>query len=159
MDQGWAHATPTVEGEGPSSEASSGGIGGMHFVMRHLSGTGRGHAQQVDNGWGWWPFARGVDTRSLAGRRRVDSWVPRRQGTSANGSRLGVIVPDIAPHLDPHMAAMVSMVREVLPHIPDEMVVQVSIFYWFVVHSLSVACKVNSNYLPAEVSPLSKWLT
>lgn len=116
---------PEAEGEGPSSEASSGGIGRMQFVMRHLSGTDRGHTQPAESRWGWWPFGRGADSRSLAGRRRVDSWGPRRQGTGSTGSRVGESVPDISLQVDPHMAAMVSMVREILPHVPDQMIVQV----------------------------------
>ncbi|CAM6095061.1 unnamed protein product [Calypogeia fissa] len=124
MDQAWANTVPPAEGEGQSGETSSGGIGRMQFVMRHLSGTGRGHTQPVESSWGWWPFGRGTDSRSMPGRRRVDSWGPRRQGSGSTGSRVGEILPDISLQVDPHVAAMVSMVREVLPHIPDEMIVQ-----------------------------------
>lgn len=120
----WGHTPPAAEGDGSSSEASSGRIGRMQRVMRHLSGSGRGHTQPVESSWGWWPFGRGAERRTLAGRRRMDFWRPRRQANGSIGSRLGEILPDISLQVDPHMAAMVSMVREVLPHIPDEMIVQ-----------------------------------
>ncbi|BBN10487.1 E3 ubiquitin-protein ligase AMFR [Marchantia polymorpha subsp. ruderalis] len=126
VDPSWSHAVPGAagEGEGPSSEASSGGIGRMQLMMRQLSGSGRGPAQPEDNGWGWWPFGRGTESVSVAGRRRIESRGLRRQGSGATGSRSGDLVPDIGVQVDPRMAAMVNMVREVLPHMPDELIVQ-----------------------------------
>ncbi|KAL2624061.1 hypothetical protein R1flu_008306 [Riccia fluitans] len=124
LDPSWSHADPGVApGEGPSSVgASSGRIGRMQLMMRQLSGSGRGLAQPDDNSRGWWPFGRGESL--VGGRSRMDSRELRRQESISTGSRSGEIAPDVVFQMEPRMVAMISLVQEVLPHMPDEVIVQ-----------------------------------
>eukprot|EP00249_Psilotum_nudum_P016374 c25791_g1_i1 orf=659-2437(-) len=118
----------SMEGEAPSTIPASGGLGRMHIIMRHLASSGQSYSrnQSGEGSWRWWPFA--------------DHGIADDSGSAALTARHGVDTNDFrfpnhaihfrsrdAPGLDiraPQMDAMVSLVREVLPHIPDEIVIQ-----------------------------------
>ncbi|KAL3699714.1 hypothetical protein R1sor_017736 [Riccia sorocarpa] len=57
-------------------------------------------------------------------RLRIGSSELRGQESSVAGLVSGEIGPDVVFQMDPRMAMMISMVREVLPHMPDELIVQ-----------------------------------
>ncbi|KAJ7534009.1 hypothetical protein O6H91_13G075600 [Diphasiastrum complanatum] len=113
-------------GVGTSIQGHSRGLNRLQLMMRRLSGTTHEHEQRSsdENGWSWWPFSRSTGTNNSGqadqpGRRRFDNSSLRRR--NVNTSRLGL---GRTENGNLRMTGMVSMVREVLPHIPDEVVIE-----------------------------------
>lgn len=84
-------------------------------MMRQLSGGGQSHGLVEEASWRWWPFGGESSVQSSRGNRH-DTIAGFRRNHSSSGLRT---------RQDTRITAMVSMVREVLPHVPDELIAQV----------------------------------
>ncbi|KAH7427630.1 hypothetical protein KP509_10G052400 [Ceratopteris richardii] len=98
-----------------SSGSSSTGVlgaGQMHTVMHHFTGSARSHSQHESDGnaWGWWPFAH-----------RMHEIRSRQVGVVAN---VGLDTGMRDSLSSPRMRAMVNTVREVMPNISEERIIQ-----------------------------------
>ncbi|KAJ7521574.1 hypothetical protein O6H91_19G060500 [Diphasiastrum complanatum] len=108
-------------GVGTSVQGHSRRLNRTQLMIRRFAGASDQQEQSSsdENGWSWWPFSRstGANSSVQAGRHRLDNSELRRRNISR--SRL-----ERTENGDPHIAGMVSMVREVLPHISAEVIVQ-----------------------------------
>ncbi|XP_010532247.1 PREDICTED: E3 ubiquitin protein ligase RIN2 [Tarenaya hassleriana] len=107
-----------VDGAGPSTATGSVGLGRVQMMMRHLASVGESYAQTAleDAAWGLWPVN------------------PSQASTSSTSAPPGVSGRTAGLHLrtashtvNDNMAnilAMAETVREVLPHVPDEIIFQ-----------------------------------
>ncbi|KAL5569935.1 hypothetical protein UlMin_026510 [Ulmus minor] len=124
LDSSWLHTWPTqgVDGAGPSNAMRSVGLGRVQTMMRHLATVGENYAQTAleDTAWSLWPTnpsqaaAVGPPIPPAAGRR-----YPRGTG--------GLHMRNASRAADDNIAnilAMAETVREVLPHIPEDMIFQ-----------------------------------
>ncbi|KHN25833.1 E3 ubiquitin protein ligase RIN2 [Glycine soja] len=128
LDSGWWHSWPNqgVDGAGPSTAIRTVGLGRVQMMMRHLASVGETYAQTAfeDTAWNLWPInpsqasASGSTISPPGGRlpERTGSLHLRNASQSAND--------DVA-----NILAMAETVREVLPHIPDDMIFQVCFGY------------------------------
>ena len=107
--------------------------------MRQLSGGGQGHGLVEEASWGWWPFGGESSVQSSRSNRH-DTIAGLRRNNASTGLRT---------RQDTRITAMVSMVREVLPHVPDELIAQVCY------KCLVVLLSVNLTYHLQRV--ISRW--
>ena len=112
-----------VDGAGPSTAIGSVGLGRVQMMMRHLASVGETYAQTAleDGAWSIWPMnpsqatATGQpippagDGRYPVGTRNLHMRSPSR-----------TVNDNIA-----NILAMAETVREVLPHMPDDIIFQV----------------------------------
>ncbi|XP_044506125.1 E3 ubiquitin protein ligase RIN2-like [Mangifera indica] len=124
LDSSWLHSWPSqgVDGAGPSTAMRSVGLGRVQMMMRHLASAGETYAQNgiEDNTWSVWPMnpsqAAGAASGSLppvAGQYPGNTSGAHIRSTLRSGN------DDIA-----NILAMAEAVREVLPHVPDELILQ-----------------------------------
>ncbi|CAM8935022.1 unnamed protein product [Rhodiola kirilowii] len=125
LDSSWLHPWPShgSDGAGPSNAMGTVGLGSVQMMMRHLASVGENYAQTAleDSSWNIWPVnsaqagSSGVPNSSTA-------TAPRYTG----GSRgLHMRVPSRSSSDNvANILAMAEMVREVLPHVPDELIIQ-----------------------------------
>ncbi|KAF2311697.1 hypothetical protein GH714_026109 [Hevea brasiliensis] len=118
-DSSWLHTWPgqSVDGAGPSTAMRSVGM-----MMRHLASVGETYAQTAleDAAWSLWPMNHSQAVAS-------GSTVTPSFGRSAGGSG-GLHMRTASRSASDNMVNMLAMaetVREVLPHIPDELILQV----------------------------------
>ncbi|XP_024371352.1 E3 ubiquitin protein ligase RIN2 [Physcomitrium patens] len=105
------------------AQNTGGGLGRLHLMMRQLSGSGsgpglghsHGHGLVEESNWNWWPF--GGESSVQSSRRSRDEAVDALLLRNNVSTGLGTVA-------DPRISAMVGMVREVLPHVPDELIAQ-----------------------------------
>ncbi|KAJ9140004.1 hypothetical protein P3X46_030692 [Hevea brasiliensis] len=117
-DSSWLHTWPgqSVDGAGPSTAMRSVGM-----MMRHLASVGETYAQTAleDAAWSLWPMNHSQAVAS-------GSTVTPSFGRSAGGSG-GLHMRTASRSASDNMVNMLAMaetVREVLPHIPDELILQ-----------------------------------
>ncbi len=106
----------------------------LHLMMRQLSGDGRAHSPTDGNAClGWhWHFGGETSTRTGSRRSRAFATAPQMwHSDTSMGTGVG------NTQIDVPMSTMVSMVREVLPHVPVELITQVSFISTSVVYLLS----------------------
>ncbi|XP_050384984.1 E3 ubiquitin protein ligase RIN2-like [Argentina anserina] len=124
LDPNWLNTWPSqgVDGAGPSTAIGSVGLGRVQMMMRHLTSVGETYAQTAleDGAWSLWPMnpsqaaASGqpippaVDGRYQVGARNLHMRSPSR-----------TVNDNIA-----NILAMAETVREVLPHMPDDIIFQ-----------------------------------
>ncbi|XP_044468475.1 E3 ubiquitin protein ligase RIN2-like isoform X2 [Mangifera indica] len=112
LDSSWLHTWPNqgVDGAGPSTAMRSVGLGRVQMMMRHLASVGETYAQSAieDNSWSIWPA-----NPSQAAGGSSGSPIPPVAGRYLGNTG------DIA-----NILAMAETVREVLPHVPDELILQ-----------------------------------
>eukprot|EP01018_Ginkgo_biloba_P037385 Gb_13512 [translate_table: standard] len=133
LDAGWGNSWPHagLDGAGPSTGIGSVGFGRLQMMMRQFAGVGGTYAHNTsseDNTWSPWPrgprVAEGSSMQAaFSGRARTDGL--RFQSTVVSGTapeHSGM--SDVMNFGDPRITAMVNTVREVLPHIPDEIIIQ-----------------------------------
>ncbi|KHN26451.1 E3 ubiquitin protein ligase RIN2 [Glycine soja] len=125
LDSGWLHSWPNqgVDGAGPSTAIRTVGLGRVQMMMRHLASVGETYAQTAfeDTAWNLWPInpsqasASGSTIPPPGGRlpERTGSLHLRTASQSSNDNVANIL-------------AMAETVREVLPHIPDDMIFQFS---------------------------------
>ncbi|XVE63893.1 hypothetical protein DITRI_Ditri07aG0057700 [Diplodiscus trichospermus] len=124
VDTGWLHSWPnqSVDGAGPSTGVGSVGLGRVHMMMRHLASVGETYAQTAleDTAWSLWPMNPSQAAASA-------SSVPPNVGGRYPGNS-GILHTRTASRtVNDNMAnilAMAETVREVLPHVPDEIIFQ-----------------------------------
>jgi hypothetical protein len=104
-----------ANGSQTDAQGTGSGLGRLHLMMRQLSGGGQGHGLVEEASWGWWPFGGESSVQSSRGNRH-DTIAGLRRNNASTGLRT---------RQDTRITAMVSMVREVLPHVPDELIAQV----------------------------------
>ncbi|XP_031502917.1 E3 ubiquitin protein ligase RIN2-like isoform X2 [Nymphaea colorata] len=123
LDAGWVNSWPNVslDGAGPSTPViSSVGFGRVQMMMRHLAAVGGTYAHDTldDTSWSLWPMAQ---TQMPSGAPLPPS------GTRYSGSVDGLRLRNPSSSRTENISSLLSMadtVREVLPHIPDEMIFQ-----------------------------------
>ncbi|CDP05329.1 unnamed protein product [Coffea canephora] len=117
IDSSWL----SLDGAGPSSGVRSVGLGRVQMMMRQLAAVGETYAHTAleDAAWSLWPM-----NPSQAGTSRSPVPPgPTRYPGSAGG--LHMRTPSRASNDNiAGMLAMAETVREVLPHIPDEIIIQ-----------------------------------
>ncbi|KAJ0041995.1 hypothetical protein Pint_17221 [Pistacia integerrima] len=126
LDSSWLHTWPSqgVDGAGPSTAMRSVGLGRVQMMMRHLASVGETYAQTAieDTSWSLWQMnpsqAAGAASGSpipppVAGRYLGNTGGLHTRSASWSGN------DDIA-----NILAMAETVREVLPHVPDELILQ-----------------------------------
>ncbi|XP_010035025.2 E3 ubiquitin protein ligase RIN2 [Eucalyptus grandis] len=126
LNSGWLNSWPShgVDGAGPSSTAMrSVGLGRVQMMMRHLASIGDTYSQSAldDAGWGIWPtnLSHAGPSGSLASGAPTVGRHPGATGGLHLRTTLRSANDDIA-----NILTMAETVREVLPHIPEEMIFQ-----------------------------------
>lgn len=110
-----------LDGAGPSSGIRSVGLGRVQMMMRHLAAVGETYAQTAldDGNWSLWPM-----NSSQAGTSR-SAVTPGSVRYAGNSGGLHVRSSSrVANDNLVNILSMVETVREVLPHIPDEIIIQ-----------------------------------
>lgn len=124
IDSSWL----SLDGAGPSSGVRSGGLGRVQMMMRQLAAVGETYAQTTleDAAWSLWPVnpsqpgTSGSPIPPGSVRYPVSAGGLHMRATSraANDSMANIL-------------AMAETVREVLPHIPDELIIEVCVLCIF----------------------------
>lgn len=133
LDPGWGNPWQNagLDGAGPSTGMSSVGFGRVQMMMRQLagvSGTYANTASSDDNAWRLWSMPphdgssvqtnfSGRPRTAAVGGVRIRNAMPG-QTADNNGT------PSTTGMINPRTTAMANMVREVLPHIPDDIIIQ-----------------------------------
>ncbi|XVF11191.1 hypothetical protein REPUB_Repub08aG0004700 [Reevesia pubescens] len=119
LDSGWLHSWPnqSADGAGPST-----GVGPVHMMMRHLASVGETYAPTAleDPAWSLWPMNPSQAAASA-------SLVPPNVGGRYPGNTGSLHMRTASRTANDNIAnilAMAETVREVLPHVPDEMIFQ-----------------------------------
>ncbi|KAL6004966.1 hypothetical protein ACLOJK_005525 [Asimina triloba] len=127
VDQSWVHPWPGagLDGAGPSTTMRSVGFGRVQMMMRHLTSVGETYAHSAleDSAWSLWPMThpQGPSSSTIP---------PAPSAIRYDGNMGGLHFRNNAPSGGGNLAGVLAMaetVREVLPHIPDEMIIQVSL--------------------------------
>ncbi|XP_022995635.1 E3 ubiquitin protein ligase RIN2-like [Cucurbita maxima] len=123
LDPSWLHdwASQSVDGAGPSNASRSAGLGRVQMMMRHLASVGETYAQTSieESAWGLWPLN---PSQVVAGGSQVPRSVVGRHPGNTGG--LNMNVPRASNDNLANILAMAETVREVLPHVPDELIFQ-----------------------------------
>nr|AAL32977.1 AT5g51450/MFG13_16 [Arabidopsis thaliana] len=106
-----------VDVVGSSAGSRSVGLGQVQLMMRHLASVGEGSAQTTldDASWGLWPMNPSQASTS-------STYVPPGAGGRTGGLHLRTV--SRAANNMASILAMAETVREVLPHVPDEIIFQ-----------------------------------
>ncbi|KAJ7982508.1 E3 ubiquitin protein ligase rin2-like protein [Quillaja saponaria] len=123
LDSGWLHPWPNqgFDGAGPSTAISSIGLGRVQMMMNHLASVGEAYAQTSleDSAWSLWPIN---PPQAAATGSPIPPAVGRLPGGPGN---LHVRSVSRSANDDTrNILAMAETVREVLPHIPDDLIFQ-----------------------------------
>ncbi|XP_004140081.1 E3 ubiquitin protein ligase RIN2 isoform X1 [Cucumis sativus] len=123
LDPSWLHdwASQSMDGAGPSNAARSVGLSRVQMMMRHLASVGETYAQTSieDSAWSLWPLN---SSQVVAGGSQVPRNVVGRHPGSMGG--LNMNVSRASNDNLANIIAMAETVREVLPHVPDELIFQ-----------------------------------
>uniref|UniRef100_A0A0E0I0U9 CUE domain-containing protein n=3 Tax=Oryza TaxID=4527 RepID=A0A0E0I0U9_ORYNI len=117
LDSSWAPpwSSPGMDNPSSSSAVTSVGLSGVQMMMRQLTSVTDNYGHP-DATWSLWP-------EPVAGSSVVPSSSSRPDGASAAGLRFrGTARP--ANGSMSEVLSMVDRVREVLPHIPDELIIE-----------------------------------
>ncbi|KAI8007938.1 E3 ubiquitin protein ligase RIN2 [Camellia lanceoleosa] len=124
LDSSWLQtwSRQGLDGAGPSTGTRSAGLGRVQMMMRHLAAVGETYAQTTleDTAWSLWPM-----NPSQAGTS--NSTLPPAGSVGYPGSAGGLHMRSTSRVANDNIAnvlAMAETVREVLPHIPDELIFQ-----------------------------------
>lgn len=124
LDPGWLHSWPNqgVDGAGPSTAIRTVGLGRVQMMMRHLASVGETYAQTTleDAAWNLWPI--NPSQASASGAAAIPS--PGGRLPVGNGSLHIRTASRSANDNVANLLAMAETVREVLPHIPDDIIFQ-----------------------------------
>ncbi|XP_040973245.1 E3 ubiquitin protein ligase RIN2 isoform X2 [Gossypium hirsutum] len=120
LDSGWLHSWPTqsVDGAGPSTGVRSVGLGRVHMMMRHLASVGDTAVEHTARS----PWSMNL-SQAAASVSSVPPNVGGRYPGNAGSLRMRT-TPSTGNGNIANILAMTETVREVLPHIPDEMIIQ-----------------------------------
>ncbi|KAM3730422.1 hypothetical protein ACB098_12G086400 [Castanea mollissima] len=124
LESSWLNAWPSqgVDGAGPSTAIRSVGLGRVQMVMRHLASVGETYAQTTleDSAWSLWP----VNPSQAAA---TGGPIPHAGGGRYTGGTGGLHMRTASRPANDNIAnilAMAETVREVLPHMPDDIILQ-----------------------------------
>ncbi|KAM7274308.1 hypothetical protein ACFE04_028972 [Oxalis oulophora] len=131
LDSSWLHPWPGqgVDGAGPSNPISPVGLGRVQMMMRHLATVGETYAQSAleDAAWSLWPMhpsqggASPIPPPPPAAHAGGGGRLP--VGTGA-GLHLRTRSRTLNDNNLANILAMAETVREVLPHVPDEIILE-----------------------------------
>lgn len=126
LDSGWLHSWPNqgVDGAGPSTAIRTVGLGRVQMMMRHLASVGETYAQTTfdDASWNLWPINPSQASASGPSQATAPS-----TGVRLPGGNGGLHIRTASRPANDNLAnvlAMAETVREVLPHIPDDIIFQ-----------------------------------
>lgn len=137
LDSSWVHPWPRegLDGAGPSTVIGSVGLGRVQMMLRHLASVGESYGQTAldDTTWSHWPMTQpqGVSGSSVT---PVPSAV--RYARNTGGLRFRNVSPSANDNIS-NMRAMADTVREVLPHIPEDIIFQVMLIFVSILLTLS----------------------
>ncbi|XXG43098.1 hypothetical protein AAC387_Pa01g3211 [Persea americana] len=124
LDPTWAHPWPSpgLNDAGPSTAIESVGFGGVQMMMRHLASVGETYAHTAleDTAWNLWPMTH---PHSPSGSSIPTTSSSVRYSGNIGGLHFRHTSPSSNESL-PDILAMANTVREVLPHIPNEIIFQ-----------------------------------
>ncbi|KAL5198914.1 hypothetical protein ABZP36_002426 [Zizania latifolia] len=117
LDSSWAPpwSSPGMDNPSSSSAVRSVGLTGVQMMMRQLTSVTDNYGH-TDATWNLWP-------EPVAGSSIVPSSSSRHDGASAAGLRLHGTARTMNGNIS-EVLSMVDRVREVLPHIPDELIIE-----------------------------------
>lgn len=115
LDSSWTNTG--LDGAGPSTAIRSAGLGPVQMMMRHLAAVGDTYAQTTidDTAWSLWPVTH---PNAVPGSSVPSAAETALRFTGRNG---GLRFRNVSAD---NIRSMVDTVREVLPHIPDEIIFQ-----------------------------------
>ncbi|KAE9594008.1 putative chromatin regulator PHD family [Lupinus albus] len=129
LDAGWLHSWPNqgVDGAGPSTAIRTVGLGGVQMMMRHLASVGETYAQTAfeEPAWSLWPINPSQASASDSTIPSPGGRLPGRSGNLHIRTASQSANDDVA-----NILAMAETVREVLPHIPDDLIFQVCLGFF-----------------------------
>ena len=110
-----------VDVAGPSTASRSVGLGRVQMMMRHLASVGENYAQTAleDAAWSLWPMNPSQASTSSTTLRPL----------GAGGRTGGLLLSTVSSGANESLASILAMaetVREVMPHMPDEIIFQVT---------------------------------
>ncbi|KAL7614386.1 hypothetical protein Lser_V15G09217 [Lactuca serriola] len=117
-------------GAGPSRSV---GLGRVQMMMRHLAAVGETYAQTAleDAAWNLWPVnpSQASTSTSSSNNPNPSTSTVRHRGGHTTGAGGGSLIrtspPPPVPDVDlSNIIAMAETVREVLPHVPDELILR-----------------------------------
>lgn len=113
-----------LDGPAPSTGMRSVGLGRVQTMMRHLAAVGETYAQTAleDAAWSLWPVNPSQASTSASPIPSTSS-TTRFPGTSGGGLHMRS-TSRVANDNISSILGMAETVREVLPHIPDELIFQ-----------------------------------
>uniref|UniRef100_A0A0E0LKP8 CUE domain-containing protein n=1 Tax=Oryza punctata TaxID=4537 RepID=A0A0E0LKP8_ORYPU len=117
LDSSWAPpwSSPGMDNPSSSSAVTSVGLSGVQMMMRQLTSVTDNYGHS-DATWSLWP-------EPVAGSSIVPSSSSRPDGSSAAGLRFRGTARPVNGSMS-EVLSMVDRVREVLPHIPDELIIE-----------------------------------
>ncbi|KAL5810914.1 hypothetical protein ACOSQ4_027482 [Xanthoceras sorbifolium] len=122
LDSNWLHNWPSqgVDGAGPSTAMRSVGLGRVQMMMRHLASVGETYAQTAidDTAWSLWPMN---PSQAAASGSPIPPVVAERYPGNTGGLHIRSASRAANDNIA-NILAMAETVREVLPHIPDELI-------------------------------------
>lgn len=123
LDPSWLNtwSGQGIDVPGPSTASRTVGLGRVQMMMRHLASVGESYAQTAldDAAWSLWPMNPSqASTSSTA--------VPPGTGLRTGGLHMRTVSSATNESLA-NILAMAETVREVMPHVPDEIIFQVNI--------------------------------
>ncbi|OVA09802.1 zinc finger protein [Macleaya cordata] len=130
-DPNWGQPWPNqgFDGAGPSTTAMrSVGLGRVQMMMRHLASVGETYAQTAleDAAWGLWPMTHphaASGSAVLPPAAAAAAAAAMRYNRNTGGLRFRSPSHSVNDNVS-NILAMAETVREVLPHIPDEIIFQ-----------------------------------
>lgn len=120
---GWSHHNR--DGAGPSTAVRSVGFGRVQVMMRHLAAVGETYAQTTleDAAWNLWPMNPSHATTSASSIPAAPATSTGRYPHGGNGLHIRSTSQPANDNIA-NLLAMAETVREVLPHIPEELIFQ-----------------------------------
>ena len=129
LDSDWLHTWTSqgVDGAGPSTAMGSVGLGRVQMMMRHLASVGEAYAHTAleDGAWSLWP----MNAPQVAA---TGPPIPPADGGRNQGGARNLHMRTPARTVNDNLAnilAMAETVREVLPHMPDDLIFQVQFVF------------------------------
>lgn len=124
LESSWAPPWPNpgMDGAGTSDSIRSVGLSGVQLMMRQLASVREGYAQDsLDSAaaWNLWPTHHASASSSVP--------PPSSSSLRFNRNTAGLRFRNTSPPVNentPEIRDMVDRVREVLPHIPDEVIIE-----------------------------------
>ncbi|XP_057476686.1 E3 ubiquitin protein ligase RIN2-like [Actinidia eriantha] len=124
LDSSWLHtwSGQDLDGAGPSTGIRSAGLGRVQMMMRHLAAVGETYTQTAleDAAWSLWPMNPSESGTS-------SSTTPPANTVRYPGTVGGLHMRTVSWAANDNIASLLAMaetVREVLPHIPEELIFQ-----------------------------------